>query len=50
MVWSGIQGFTALHYQARIKPGDRILICTGNAVSNHTTAAAVDRRGRKGRE
>lgn len=32
VIWSGIQGFTALHYQIRVRPGDRILICTGNLV------------------
>ena len=30
MLWSGIQGMTALHYQLKVKPGDRILLCTAN--------------------
>ena len=33
VAWSGIQGMTSLHYQLRVKAGDRLLLCTSNVVS-----------------
>lgn len=36
-MWSGIQAFSALHYQLRVKAGDRLLLCAGKVVSHSST-------------
>jgi len=47
VLWSGIAGMTALHYQIRVRPGDTILLCTGNVCNDLIVSTLVGLFGGK---